>query len=124
MKLATILRLKQKGLLFEQAIANIINNAIDFSPNSGTITVKATQTNSAVNIVVLDEGPGIPVQVMSKLFTRFFSVSRPDTGKRSTGLGLRFVKKIMQLHGGEITLNNRFLQSGAEAKLRFPLTNK
>ncbi|MDP7618576.1 MAG: ATP-binding protein, partial [Arenicellales bacterium] len=62
--------------------------------------------------------------VMNKLFTRFFSVSRPDTGKRSTGLGLRFVKKIMQLHGGEITLNNRFLQSGAEAKLRFPLINK
>ena len=118
------IKVKAEGLLFEQAIGNIINNAIDFSPNSGTITVKATQTNSAVNIVVLDEGPGIPVQVMSKLFTRFFSVSRPDTGKRSTGLGLRFVKKIMQLHGGEITLNNRFLQSGAEAKLRFPLTNK
>ena len=118
------IKVKAEGLLFEQAIANIINNAIDFSPNSGTITIKATQTNSAVNIVVLDEGPGIPIQVMSKLFTRFFSVSRPDTGKRSTGLGLRFVKKIMQLHGGEITLNNRFLQSGAEAKLRFPLTNK
>ena len=118
------IKVKAEGLLFEQAIANIINNAIDFSPDSGTITIKATQTNSAVNIVVLDEGPGIPIQVMSKLFTRFFSVSRPDTGKRSTGLGLRFVKKIMQLHGGEITLNNRFLQSGAEAKLRFPLTNK
>ena len=118
------IKVKVEGLLFEQAIANIINNAIDFSPNSGTITIKATQTNSAVNIVVLDEGPGIPIQVMSKLFTRFFSVSRPDTGKRSTGLGLRFVKKIMQLHGGEITLNNRFLHPGAEAKLRFPFINK
>ena len=118
------IKVKAEGLLFEQAIANIINNAIDFSPNSGTITIKATQTNSAVNIVVLDEGPGIPIQVMSKLFTRFFSVSRPDTGKRSTGLGLRFVKKIMQLHGGEITLNNRFLHPGAEAKLRFPFINK
>jgi len=118
------IKVKAEGLLFEQAIANIINNAIDFSPNSGTITIKATQTNSAVNIVVLDEGPGIPIQVMSKLFTRFFSVSRPDTGKRSTGLGLRFVKKIMQLHGGEITLNNRFLHIGAEAKLRFPFINK
>jgi two-component system sensor histidine kinase CreC len=118
------IQLKAERLLFEQAIGNIVNNAIDFSPDGGTITIKATQTNSAVNIVVLDEGPGIPVQVMSKLFTRFFSVSRPDTGKRSTGLGLRFVKKIMQLHGGEITLNNRFLQAGAEAKLRFPLIVK
>jgi two-component system sensor histidine kinase CreC len=118
------IQLKAERLLFEQAIGNIVNNAIDFSPDGGTITIKATQTNSAVNIVVLDEGPGIPVQVMSKLFTRFFSVSRPDTGKRSTGLGLRFVKKIMQLHGGEITLNNRFFQAGTEAKLRFPLTVK
>ncbi len=117
------LKIKVEKLLFEQAVGNIINNAIDFSPNKGTIIIKASQTNSAVNIIILDEGPGIPAQVLSKLFTRFFSVSRPDTGKRSTGLGLRFVNKIMQLHGGEITLNNRFLQDGAEAKLRFPIKN-
>ena len=108
-------------LLLEQAIGNILNNALDFSPIEGTITIKATETNTAVNIVVLDEGPGIPEHVMRKLFTRFFSVSRPDTGKRGNGLGLRFVKKIMQLHGGEITLQNRFLQGGAEARLRFPI---
>jgi two-component system sensor histidine kinase CreC len=109
-------------LLIELAIGNIINNAIDFSPKGGTITIKASETNSAVTIVVLDEGPGIPPHVMGKLFTRFFSVSRPDTGKRGNGLGLRFVRKIMQLHGGEIKLDNRFLQGGAEAKLRFPLS--
>lgn len=107
-------------LLLEQAIGNIINNAIDFSPKGGTITIKASETNTAVTIMVLDEGPGMPDHVLRKLFTRFFSVSRPDTGKRGNGLGLRFVRKIMQLHGGEITLQNRFLQEGAEAKLRFP----
>ena len=107
-------------LLLEQAIGNIINNAIDFSPKGGMITIKASETNTAVTIVVLDEGPGMPDHVLRKLFTRFFSVSRPDTGKRGNGLGLRFVRKIMQLHGGEITLQNRFLQEGAEAKLRFP----
>jgi len=107
-------------LLLEQAIGNIINNAIDFSPKGGTITIKASETNTAVTIMILDEGPGMPDHVLRKLFTRFFSVSRPDTGKRGNGLGLRFVRKIMQLHGGEITLQNRFLQEGAEAKLRFP----
>ena len=107
-------------LLLEQAIGNIINNAIDFSPKGGTITIKASETNTAVPIMVLDEGPGMPDHVLRKLFTRFFSVSRPDTGKRGNGLGLRFVRKIMQLHGGEITLQNRFLQEGAEARLRFP----
>ena len=110
-------------ILLEQAIGNIINNALDFSPKKGTITIKASETNSAISIVVLDDGPGIPDHVLRKLFTRFFSVSRPDTGVRGNGLGLRFVKKIMKLHGGEITLQNRFIQKGAEAKLRFPIIN-
>jgi two-component system sensor histidine kinase CreC len=73
---------------------------------------------------VLDDGPGIPPQVINKLFTRFFSVSRPDTGVRGNGLGLRFVRKIMKLHGGEVSLQNRFIQQGAEAKLRFPINLK
>jgi len=108
-------------LLLEQALGNVLKNALDFSPKDGTITIKASESNTATRIVVLDEGPGIPPHVSSKLFTRFFSVARPDTGRRGTGLGLRFVRKIMQLHGGEITLKNRLLQNGAEAKLRFPL---
>jgi len=109
-------------ILLEQALGNILKNALDFSPKGGTITIKASESNTAVSIVVLDEGPGIPPHVSSKLFTRFFSVARPDTGRRGTGLGLRFVRKIMQLHGGDITLKNRLLQDGAEAKLRFPLS--
>jgi len=109
-------------ILLEQALGNILKNALDFSPKGGTITIKASESNTAISIVVLDEGPGIPPHVSSKLFTRFFSVARPDTGDRGNGLGLRFVRKIMQLHSGEITLKNRLLQQGAEAKLRFPLS--
>lgn len=109
-------------ILLEQALGNILKNALEFSPKAGTITIKASESNTAVTIVVLDEGPGIPPHVSSKLFTRFFSVARPDTGARGNGLGLRFVRKIMQLHGGEITLKNRLLQKGAEAKLKFPLS--
>jgi len=109
-------------ILLEQALGNIIKNAIEFSPKGGNITIKASESNTSVTIVVLDEGPGIPPHVSTKLFTRFFSVARPDTGARGNGLGLRFVRKIMQLHGGEITLKNRLLQNGAEARLRFPLS--
>ena len=108
-------------ILLEQALGNILKNALDFSPKAGIITIKSSESNTYVTIVVLDEGPGIPPHVSSKLFTRFFSVARPDTGRRGTGLGLRFVRKIMQLHGGEVTIKNRLLQNGAEAKLRFPL---
>ena len=116
--------IKAEKILLEQAIGNIVNNALDFSPNSGTITIKSSQTNAAISIIVLDDGPGIPPQVINKLFTRFFSVSRPDTGVRGNGLGLRFVRKIMKLHGGEVSLQNRFIQQGAEAKLRFPINLK
>ena len=116
--------LKAEKILLEQAIGNIVNNALDFSPNSGMITIKSSQTNAAISIIVLDDGPGIPPQVINKLFTRFFSVSRPDTGVRGNGLGLRFVRKIMKLHGGEVSLQNRFIQQGAEAKLRFPINLK
>ena len=116
--------LKAEKILLEQAIGNIVNNALDFSPKSGAITIKASETNAAISIVVLDDGPGIPPHVLSKLSTRFFSVSRPDTGVRGNGLGLRFVRKIMQLHGCEVTLQNRFIQQGAEAKLRFPINLK
>ncbi|MBT4245265.1 MAG: histidine kinase [Gammaproteobacteria bacterium] len=116
--------IKAEKILLEQAIGNIVNNALDFSPKSGTITIKVSETNTAISIIVLDDGPGIPPHVLSKLFTRFFSVSRPDTGVRGNGLGLRFVRKIMQLHGGEVTLQNRFIQQGAEAKLRFPANIK
>ena len=116
--------LKAEKILLVQAIGNIVNNALDFTPASGKITIKASQTNSAISIIVLDDGPGIPPQVINKLFTRFFSVTRPDTGVRGNGLGLRFVRKIMKLHGGEMSLQNRFIQQGAEARLRFPLNVK
>jgi len=109
-------------ILLDQALGNILKNALEFSPKAGTITIKSSESNTYVTIVVLDEGPGIPPHVSSKLFTRFFSVARPDTGRRGTGLGLRFVRKIMQLHGGEVTIKNRLLQVGTEAKLRFPLS--
>jgi len=116
--------LNGEKILLEQAIGNIVNNALDFSPASGKITMKASQTNNAITIIVLDDGAGIPPQVINKLFTRFFSVTRPDTGARGNGLGLRFVRKIMKLHGGEVSLQNRFIQQGAEARLRFPLSVK
>jgi two-component system sensor histidine kinase CreC len=63
----------------------------------------------------------VPEHARKQLFKRFFSSSRPDTGKRGNGLGLRFVKKIMSLHGGQVSLKNRFMGDGAVATLKFPV---
>jgi len=112
---------KAEKLLAEQALSNIIDNAIDFTPTSSTIGIKVSESNTHVNIQVFDQGIGIPEHAKKQLFRHFFSSSRPDTGKRGNGLGLRFVKKIMNLHGGQVSLKNRFMENGAVATLKFPL---
>ena len=112
--------IKAEKLLAEQALANIIDNAIDFTPIGSTIGIKVSESNTHINIQVYDQGKGIPEHARKQLFRRFFSSSRPDTGKRGNGLGLRFVKKIMSLHGGQVSLKNRFMEDGAVATLQFP----
>ena len=108
-------------LLTEQAIGNVLDNAIKFSPDSSTIRIDVKEQNKWVTIKVIDDGPGIPEYAKKKIFSRFYSVPHPETGKRGNGLGLRFAKKIMTLHGGTITVTNRAMSKGAEAVLRFPL---
>ena len=112
--------IKAEKLLAEQALANIIDNAIDFTPIGSSIGIKVSESNTHVNIQVYDQGQGVPEHARKKIFRRFFSSSRPDTGKRGNGLGLRFVKKIMSLHGGRVSLKNRFMEDGAVATLKFP----
>ena len=108
-------------LLAEQALSNIIDNAIDFTPPNSTISIKVSESNLHINIQVQDQGKGIEEHARKKIFRRFFSTSRPDTGKRGNGLGLRFVKKIMSLHGGHVSLKNCFMEDGAVATLKFPV---
>jgi C4-dicarboxylate-specific signal transduction histidine kinase len=66
---------------------------------------------------ILDEGPGIPDYALTKIFDRFYSLARPSTGKRSSGLGLCFAREVAHLHHGTVTLRNRSDASGAEALL-------
>jgi len=113
--------LKVEKLLAEQAIGNVIDNAIDFTPNDSTITIQVRESNKYISIKVMDQGEGIPEYARRQLFRRFFTTSRPDTGKRGNGLGLRFVRKIMDLHGGQAQVKNRFMEKGAVATLSFPI---
>ena len=113
--------IKAEKLLAEQAVSNIIDNAIDFTKENSTITIKVNESNTSINIHILDQGPGMVEHERNQLFRRFFSSVRPHTGKRGNGLGLRFVKKIMNLHGGQVSLKNRFMEDGAEAILKFPI---
>jgi two-component system, OmpR family, sensor histidine kinase CreC len=113
-----------ESFLLETAIGNMLQNAIDFSPPGGTISLSLHQRHdpdtNAVEIVIEDEGPGVPDYALNRVFDRFYSLPHPSTGRKSSGLGLCFVREAAALHHGSATLANRTDRSGASAVLTLP----
>lgn len=103
--------------LLEQAIGNLLDNAIDFTPTGGQIQV-STESSPAPGCVIRihNSGPAIPDYALPRLFERFYSLPRPDTHKKGTGLGLVLVKEVALLHQGQISLHN-VATGGVEARL-------
>ncbi|MGD8344844.1 MAG: ATP-binding protein, partial [Desulfobacterales bacterium] len=110
---------KGDRFLLHQALSNLVQNAIDFSPPGSQIKLIGRVEISKFYITVEDSGSGIPDYATAKIFDKFFSLRRPDNGKKSTGLGLNFVKEVAILHNGEIKLENR-TQRGVQATLMIP----
>jgi len=100
--------------LLEQALGNLLDNALAFSPEGGTVTLRLDDTG----LEVMDEGPGVPDYALDQVFSPFYALPHPN-GERGTGLGLCFVREIAQLHGGTATLENR-AGGGARARLTLP----
>ncbi len=94
------------SFLLHQAISNLLQNAIEFSPERGQIDLRC-QVDDQLIFTIDDQGSGIPDYAQDKIFNKFFSLQRPDTGKKSTGLGLNFVKEVASLHNGKVTLQNQ-----------------
>ena len=107
------------AFLLHQAVANLLQNAIDFSPAGGKVTVAAAPDQNQVTLTVTDDGPGVPEYARSRIFERFYSLARPDTGKKSTGLGLNLVREVAQLHDGSVRVAN-CPGRGATAEIRLP----
>jgi two-component system sensor histidine kinase CreC len=105
--------------LLRQALSNLLDNAIDFSPQGGVIEISLETVSGQHLLSVRDHGPGIPDYARSRVFERFYSLARPGTQRKSTGLGLPFVREAIQLHGGSISLENA-PQGGAIATLTLP----
>ena len=101
-----------------QAFSNILQNAADFCAAGGKIVICAAAADSAVTVTIEDNGSGIPDYALAKIFTKFYSLERPDTGRKGTGLGLAFVAQVMKLHGGDIRIANR-AEGGVRVELRF-----
>jgi len=111
--------------LLRRAIGNLLDNAVGFSTPAGgdkpDIVLRLAREGGMARIEVRDHGPGVPSFAEDKVFDKFFSLARPGSSKRSTGLGLAFVREIATLHQGSITLGNAGDPPGALAVLRLPL---
>jgi two-component system sensor histidine kinase CreC len=102
-----------------QAVANLVQNAIDFSPFRGTIAISVKSGSRSLKLYVDDSGASIPAYALDKVFEKFYSLKRPDSGRKSTGLGLNLVRQVASLHKGRIELKNRTPQ-GVQAILSLP----
>lgn len=101
--------------LLGRAIANLLDNAIDFAPSASTVQVALSVYQRRATITITDAGPGLPDYAAGKVFEKFYSLARPHSGKKSSGLGLAFVREIASLHRGQVALENRPASAGTGA---------
>lgn len=93
--------------LLRQALHNLIDNAIAFSPSGAEIALQAEVDGQGVRLQVADRGAGIPDYARERVFERFYSLARPGSGRRSSGLGLPFVQEVARLHDGRASVDVR-----------------
>jgi two-component system phosphate regulon sensor histidine kinase PhoR len=104
---STDLRVMANASLLEQALVNLIENALKYSEGTPSITVRGEQAEGMVRLSVCDSGPGIPKPHLGRLFERFYRVDHGRSRKMGgTGLGLSIVKHISQVHGGEVQVDS------------------
>jgi two-component system sensor histidine kinase CreC len=112
--------LQGERVLLREALVNLLQNALDFSPAGSAVTFAVVSENGRVVFSVEDRGPGVPDYALPRVFERFYSLPRPGSTRKSTGLGLALVREIAHLHGGDATLANR-PGGGARATLWLPM---
>jgi two-component system sensor histidine kinase CreC len=109
------------AFLLQLAFTNLAQNAVDFSPEGGLVSIGLKTVDDRACFIVEDEGPGLPDYARGRVFERFYSLPRPHNGKKSSGLGLCFVKEAAALHQGTVELENRDGGKGARAVFSIPM---
>ncbi len=115
--------------LFERAVANLVDNALRFTPAGGTVTLRAAYQGEKVNVTVADSGAGIDAAALPQLFDRLYSRRAGEaivasagitaSSEGGTGLGLAIVKRIVELHHGDVSVDSR-AGRGTTVTLRLP----
>src|SRR5207245_1608270 len=93
----------------DQVLCNLVDNAIKYGRNDGTLVVGARAVNGEeIEVFVRDDGPGIPPEAIDRVFERFYRVDKARSREQGgTGLGLSIVKHIVQSHGGRVWVESR-----------------
>jgi two-component system sensor histidine kinase KdpD len=108
-------------VLMEQVLFNLLDNAAKYAPQGSTIRIRARQDADQVVLEVLDEGEGIPLGDLERIFDKFFRVHRTDRQRAGTGLGLAICRGFIEAMGGTIIALNRNDRSGAVLVIRLPV---
>ena len=105
----------------EQIVANLLDNAISFSPSNSKISIICDIKKQDAQLIIEDEGPGFNEKNIHKVFNRFYS-NRPEKFGEHSGLGLNIVKNIIELHGGSIVVSNQNgNKKGARIEVLLPM---
>lgn len=108
--------------LLEQAVVNLLDNAIKYSPSGKTVEIHCKLVGDDVSVAIKDFGAGIPQKDQPRIFERFYRVEKTGRDAQGTGLGLSIVRHIMALHSGRIEVSSIETQ-GTTFTLYFPLLN-
>ncbi len=107
-----------------EAIDNLVSNAIKYSPIGGRIALRVDREGDDIMIRIIDEGAGLSPEDLGRLFGRFQRLSaKPTGGESSTGLGLSIVKKIVDMHGGNVGAESAGPGQGATFSITLPASN-
>ncbi|RKY13329.1 MAG: PAS domain-containing sensor histidine kinase, partial [Planctomycetota bacterium] len=102
------LRAQINPALLEQAVTNLVNNAVEYSRAESTVAVRACRDENEIRIEVRDSGCGISEKHQKRIFERFYVADKSRSRKAGgTGLGLAIVKHITQVHNGRISVNSQ-----------------
>ncbi len=109
-----------QGVLIEQALVNVLDNAARFSPDKATIAIKLSHGNGMIDIDVCDEGPGIPEAERESVFNMFYTATRGDRHGTGTGLGLAICRGLISAHGGKVSAHSGNNGKGTCIRLSLP----
>jgi len=106
---------------FKRAILNILSNAMKFTPEEGSVFCTISVVDNVALIIIKDTGVGITEENLKIVFDKFSKASRKGVrGEKSNGLGLYIVAKIIEIHGGEISIKSQEME-GTEISISLPL---